>query len=90
MDSFGAKGSTDGEFLFLFSDIPAEIVQYSGRTNLCKSIESLSLPDVIEYIRKSNYNIDDFMTSSLKNTTYDPNKAGRQWMFMSCNELGYW
>ena len=38
MDSFKAKGSTDGEFLFLFSDIPAEIVQYSGRTKLCEDI----------------------------------------------------
>ena len=79
------------EFLWLFADGVAEIVQYGGRTTLCQLLDAPTFEERYQNIKQvvvNRTNPKDYGSYYLKNTTIDPNNdGGRQWTWQFCSEV---
>jgi len=91
----------DGDFFLMMADAMAEPVQYGFQDDLCfPLIESYKLNGESMLVNAfANFtvnfwmgflgNVEDYCTASLQNTTVDSGKAGRQWLYQTCSEFGW-
>ena len=92
---FNATHLDDRDFAFYFADMFVLSVQYGGRTELCKFLESLAGKDMMEHYRlTANYvskvgSPEEYNRENLKNKTIVPSNPGRQWTYQYCTEFGW-
>ena len=92
---FNATHLDDRDFAFYFADMFVLSIQYGGRTNLCKFLESLAGKDMMKHYQltaeyvKNVGSPNDYNREGLKNTTIVPSNPGRQWTYQYCTEFGW-
>ena len=86
------------DWMFYYADIFVESVQYGGRTQLCKTLESLKdakktqeeiVKAMIPYGAEQGVSAPDYDSLAIANTTVDVNSSARPWTYQYCTEYGW-
>jgi hypothetical protein len=98
-EEFGCENVTDNiGFLYVLADIVAFAVQYNTSLGIVPELcgnfttSTNTVQTYVDYAKLifGNYgSCEGWDISSFTNETSDPEKNMRQWMWQSCNELGY-
>lgn len=90
---FKAENLSPREFLFYWSDVTVELIQYGKRTQLCDSLKGKTTDQQFNYVKALALESDpsDYGSYYLSNATFAmQNKGGaRAWIFQSCTEFGW-
>eukprot|EP01017_Pseudomicrothorax_dubius_P050845 TRINITY_DN9685_c0_g1_i2.p1 TRINITY_DN9685_c0_g1~~TRINITY_DN9685_c0_g1_i2.p1 ORF type:complete len:522 (-),score=76.82 TRINITY_DN9685_c0_g1_i2:64-1539(-) len=91
--SFKCDFMSDLEFVGYIGDIYAILVQYGHRSDLCSMLSTqkdvMGKIGALQQWSAQSLSTDGYTAESLRNTTYDPTKASRQWTWQICTEFGW-
>jgi hypothetical protein len=90
---FKAENLSAQEFLFYWSDVTVEFIQYGQRQYLCDTLKSKNFTQQFDFVKAEALKSDptDYGSYYLSNASFAWETKGnaRSWIFQSCTEFGW-